>query len=97
VAVEKLDISEIRANSGIENVQAIRALVGMALLQLKRNGALFGVHGIVSLEKCLTLPALLERRCYASNPQFPVCRPHIQYDGISTGLDVKGTLNLGQG
>jgi hypothetical protein len=32
----------------------------MALIQLERNGALFGVHGLVRAKKNLTLPALSE-------------------------------------
>src|ERR1700745_3058057 len=32
----------------------------MAMLQRERNGALFGVHGVTTLKKYLTTPALLE-------------------------------------
>ena len=44
-----------------------RALVGYGTFQLERNGALFGVHGLVRSKKRLTPPTLLERPVYVSN------------------------------
>ncbi len=41
-----------------------RALVGYGTFQLERNGALFGVHGLVRSKKRLTPPTLLERPVY---------------------------------
>ena len=39
------------------------------MLQRERNGALFGVHGVTTLKKHLTTPALLETP--VSVNQFP--------------------------
>src|ERR1700751_1323139 len=41
----------------------------MAMLQRERNGALFGVHGVTTLKKYLTTPALLETPGYDNKSQ----------------------------
>jgi hypothetical protein len=45
----------------------------MAMLQRERNGALFGVHGVTTLKKYLTTPALLETPvCTNSSTENPL-------------------------